>query len=261
MFVLFSCEKAGHPCIDEGNVLLKHLQIIAHRGATADAEENSLKALVKATDMKVDAVEFDVMLSNDGELVVFHDSLLYRMTGKNGRVQDFPRDTLRSFHLMNKKGFLSDDCIPSLDEVLDSLGERIHCYIEMKYGNKLLEKKLVNMIEQRGLVHKVTIQSFDNGSLKRVHALNPDISLLFLIYDNNRPPCVPGLEADFEHVQRFGIYHGIVNMEILNYLKDYYRKKVDVYTVDTCSDLDEAYYPYIDGIITNEPEYWLSLKK
>lgn len=261
LVAFFSCEKTEHACITDGDSILKHVQIIAHRGVTAYAEENSLKALTKATEIKVDAVEFDVMLSFDGELMVFHDSLLLRMTGKNGRIQDFPRDSLRAFFLKNKMGFMSDECIPSLEDVLDSLGERIYCYIEMKFGGRILEKKLVDMIEKRGLVNKVTIQSFDNEALKRVHALNPDIPLLFLIFDSSRSPCVPGPEAEFEHIQRFGIHHSIMNMEILKNMREYYGKKVFVYTVNSCTDLREAYYPFIDGIITDEPEYWLSLKK
>ena len=69
--------------------------IYGHRGASADAPENTMRAFALAADQQADGVELDVQLSRDGHLVVFHDETLERVTGESGMVCDNTLDELR----------------------------------------------------------------------------------------------------------------------------------------------------------------------
>jgi len=78
--------------------------IFAHRGASAQAPENTLAAFELAVEQGADAIELDVKLSADGEVVVFHDVSVGRTTDGSGRVSDLPLAALRVVALVKKHG-------------------------------------------------------------------------------------------------------------------------------------------------------------
>lgn len=116
--------------------------IIAHRGASADAPENSLAAFEKAIELGVDGLEFDVRLSKCGVPVVFHDPTLKRIAGVDGFVSDFVISELQSLDIgswFNRKDpqessqDFSAERIPTLTELLCRLEHfRGRIYIELK---------------------------------------------------------------------------------------------------------------------------------
>jgi len=86
--------------------------IIAHRGASAEAPENTLAAFRRALALGVDSIELDVQVTTDGVPVVFHDASLQRLTGKRGRLTEksWPKLTLLRVH--------ATESIPRLVDVL-----------------------------------------------------------------------------------------------------------------------------------------------
>src|SRR5690625_4352031 len=70
--------------------------IIAHRGASGHAPENTLAAFELSEEESADGIELDVHLTNDGELVVIHDDTLDRTTNETGRVQEKTQDELKA---------------------------------------------------------------------------------------------------------------------------------------------------------------------
>ena len=80
------------------------VEIVAHRGASAEAPENTLAAIKLAWELRVDAVEIDVQLSRDGQLAVIHDATLNRTAGIEGRVNDMPMSDLRNTDVGASKG-------------------------------------------------------------------------------------------------------------------------------------------------------------
>src|SRR6478672_815772 len=100
--------------------------IIGHRGAKGYKPENTLSSFQKAVDMKVDGIELDVHSSSDGEIVVFHDETLDRMTNGRGNISQYSFSELRDFRIAREHQ------IPTLKEVFDLVDKRCLINIELK---------------------------------------------------------------------------------------------------------------------------------
>lgn len=111
---------------------------VAHRACWRDAPENSLRALNACIDLGVDLVEMDVRVTADGVPVVFHDSTLIRMTGREGRLADTDHATLREIGLLHGAGGegapVTTETVPSLAEVLRAARGRILVHLDLKGG-------------------------------------------------------------------------------------------------------------------------------
>jgi glycerophosphoryl diester phosphodiesterase len=146
--------------------------IIGHRGARNLWPENSLEGFRRARDLGVDAVEFDVHLARDGELVVIHDPSLERTTKGTGPVAD------RTAAELDALG------VPGLEAVLDVYaGTSIELHIEIKTDAlgrpyKGLEKQLLNVIGRRKLEQQTIVTSFVPEILETVRRLSPQQRVL-----------------------------------------------------------------------------------
>ena len=100
--------------------------IIGHRGAKGHLAENTLPSIQKALDLGVDAIEIDVFKCALGELVVYHDATLEKLTDAKGAIMDFSLEELRQVKVLN------DYQIPTLNEVLDLIYGRVILNIELK---------------------------------------------------------------------------------------------------------------------------------
>ena len=131
---------------------------IAHRGLhTPDRSvpENSLSAFRAAVEAGY-GVEFDVHITADGELVVFHDDTLLRMCGTDLRIDDLTLEEIRSYTLAD-----TEEQIPLLSEVLEVIGGRTPIVLELKRGKQnraLCEKTRAALLQYTG---DVCIESFD----------------------------------------------------------------------------------------------------
>src|SRR5512147_1736179 len=106
--------------------------IFAHRGASAHAPENTLAAFELALSQGADAIELDVKLSSDGQVVVIHDPTVDRTTGAKGRVKDM---TLADMRTLDAGSFFSqnfvNEKIPTLEEVFETMGKRLFINVEL----------------------------------------------------------------------------------------------------------------------------------
>ena len=142
----------------------------AHRGLHDDKKvENSMSAFKAAKEMGF-GIELDVRLSKDGELVVFHDGNLTRMTGKEGKVSDYTAEELSKMSLLG-----TDDGIPTLREVLDLIDGSVPLLIEMKRaaGEGDVAGKFLEVIE--GYKGDFIVESFNPYALRTVRKSRPDI--------------------------------------------------------------------------------------
>src|SRR5512139_1882961 len=118
--------------------------IFAHRGASVYAPENTIAAFKLAIAQQADAVELDVKLSADGQVIVIHDSTVDRTTNGHGKVQDM---TLAELKALDAGSFFSSqyagEKIPALEEVFEAMGKRTFINIELKnhrsHGEDLVE--------------------------------------------------------------------------------------------------------------------------
>ncbi len=147
--------------------------VIAHRGLhTDDARrpENSLAAFREAV-REGFPIELDVHLSADGEVVVFHDDTLERMTGDPRAISEVTLTGLDELRLLG-----SDERIPTLGEVLDLVDGRVPVLVEIKQRGTdvgALERAVVRALE--GYPGEVAVQSFNPFSLAEVERLDPTI--------------------------------------------------------------------------------------
>ena len=147
----------------------------AHRGLHDDSlPENSLAAFSAAVDAGF-GIEFDVRLSKDGKLIVFHDDTLLRMCGVDARVDSKTYDELLECNL------LSTDCkIPTFREVMELVGGSVPLLIEIKEdaGNKKVSETLAE--ELKGYTGPYIIESFNPLSLGVIKKLMPGVARGFL---------------------------------------------------------------------------------
>ena len=141
---------------------IKNYKLIAHRGLYNNKEgivENTIKAFNKAIE-KGYAIELDVQILKDGNLIVFHDDNLLRLTGKNKRVYDLTLEDIKSVNLLN-----TNEKIPTLKEVLDTVLGKVPLVIEIKSGifSHGIEKKLYDVLKEYN--GKFCIESFNPFSV------------------------------------------------------------------------------------------------
>ncbi|WBQ13100.1 glycerophosphodiester phosphodiesterase family protein [Hyphomonadaceae bacterium BL14] len=119
--------------------------IVAHRACWSAAPENSVAAVDHCRRIGVEAIEIDVQLTRDGELVVFHDRGLERMTNGSGQLSDFTLEELRRLYLKERDGvgsditgypFLTRHRIPLLSEVFQATGSDILINLEIKSNER-----------------------------------------------------------------------------------------------------------------------------
>lgn len=235
---------------------IQKCHIIAHRGGTANYPENSLAAINNAISIGVDAVELDIRLSKDGTIIVCHDADVARTTNEFGLIKDLTSDTLSTYNLLYN-GKVTKQSIPTLEEVLSLVNKRVWLYIEIKEGSIPLEKELINLLNQYDYVENVSIISFDYQSLKRISEYNLNIDLRYLFY-NTADSVVLG-NSEFSHISGFILDHYCMNKEIVDKIKRIH-KSIDVYVLNDIKDMPAEYYNWIDGIISDDPQYWMNYK-
>lgn len=151
--------------------------IIAHRGASGDAPENTLAAFREAIRQKADAIELDVQHTRDRKLVILHDPWLQRATNGRGLVGS---KTLAEIKQLDAGSSFSSkfagEPVPTLEEVLDKFGTTTHYIIELKFY-QMSPNKLVNQafeaVAKRKLLDYVLFLSFDSRILTQLKQLNP----------------------------------------------------------------------------------------
>jgi glycerophosphoryl diester phosphodiesterase len=134
--------------------------LMGHRGAAALAPENTLLSIATAMEIGVDAVEIDVHLSKDKEIVVIHDATVDRTTNGTGAVSRYALNELKK--LDAGKG----ETIPTLQEVIDFIHGKVRLVIELKEAGT--EEPVVQLIKRNGLWENVYVISFWHRLVKTV---------------------------------------------------------------------------------------------
>ncbi len=154
---------------------------IAHRGAfnNIDIPENSLLSFQKAMKMKW-AIEFDVQLTKDSYLVVFHDDNLERMTGINKNVSEVTLEELKEYHLLDTK-----ETIPTFLEVLDLIRGKVLIDIEVKNTKRLQECCDILLKQLENYPYPYILKSF-NPKIVRYLKKHSDHEVGYLIHSKYR---------------------------------------------------------------------------
>jgi glycerophosphoryl diester phosphodiesterase len=229
--------------------------MIAHRGASGYAPENTLASFRLALEMGAKAIELDIHQTRDHELVVIHDPNLKRVGGKRARVRDLLQKDLTAVDV----GSWFDPCfsaerVPTLAEVFDLVDGKAEIHVEIKNGSRIypgIEERLVDMIQRRNAWKQTLVSSFDHAALYSVRSLDARVRIGYLMG-------LTGLKTALREM-------GELKAESLNLSARQAKTKsvracrerglkTLVYTVNTRKELARLDKLGCDGVFTNFPE-------
>ncbi|MEW4924437.1 glycerophosphodiester phosphodiesterase family protein [Algibacter sp. 2305UL17-15] len=239
-------------------------KIIAHRGASSFAPENTLASIQAALNQNPDRIEIDVQQTSDKVVVLMHDTSLDRTTNGTGLIKE---KTFKDLSKLDAGSWFSnefkDERIPTLEAAIQLINGKCQLIIEIKKGSSYypnIEKNILNSIQKYNAEDWVIIHSFDDTVLETVHALNPKIPLHKLFVGKFKfSPFIYSNSFDrldlkkYNYIDEYSINYVFANREIIDILKSN-GKKVNVWTVDNSETARELTALGVDGIITNNPK-------
>ena len=221
--------------------------IIGHRGAKGHIAENTLPSIEKALELGVDGIEIDIFLCKSGELIVFHDKKLDRLTNTQGYIESLDYDSIKKIRVKGKYK------IPTLNEVIELIEGNSFLNIELK-GSGTAEpthKLLTPFIEQKKwMANQFIISSFNWEELEIFYKLNQKVPIAILTGSDP-------LDA-IKIAKRLNALAINPNFKTLNLnnVKKIQKEgfKVFPYTINNMKDIEEMLNLEVDGIITDFPE-------
>jgi glycerophosphoryl diester phosphodiesterase len=251
-----------------------HPQVVAHRGASAEAPEHTLAAYQAALAAGAGALECDVRLTADGHLVCVHDRKVDRTSNGRGKVSTL--ELARLEELDFGAWHRSRDEDPDLEdgpgqyrvltlrrllELVAGYSRRVELAIEVKHPTRyagLVERNLVDLLDEFGWAHPrqvgaapVRVMSFSRVAVKRIHRLAPKLDTVFLfepiayrLTDGVLPRSVPIAGPSIEILRSRPETVGRIRQS---------GRRVHVWTVDDESDVELCLSLGVDAIITNRP--------
>jgi len=223
--------------------------VVAHRGASAIAPENTLLAHKLAYELGADMIETDVQETKDGTLVCIHDYTVNRTTNGCGAIAELTYREVRNLDAGNGQK------IPTLDEVLDYVRGKMKINIELKVTD--IEKEVLSALKARNMISDVTISSFLHGTLISMKNLDASVSTAVLVSKirNEMISYVIEHEANALNPDYKNITPDIVI--------EAHRNNIQVFpwTVNDSGQMQALYEMSVDGIITNFPDVALQVLK
>jgi glycerophosphoryl diester phosphodiesterase len=152
-----------------------HVYVVGHRGAAALMPENTLKGFRYAIELGVDAVECDLHLSRDKQLIVMHDTTVNRTTNGHGAIRDLVAARIRTLDAGQ------GERVPTFDEVLETTHNEVHLLVELKGIG--VERAAVEAVKAHGMVEQVTFSSFALERLAMVRAMGKEYRVRAILPD------------------------------------------------------------------------------
>ncbi len=238
------------------------VEIIAHRGASHDAPENTLTSLRLAWKQQADASEFDVFLTKDGQLAVIHDKDTKRTAnGTNLLVTESTFDRLRTLDVGQWKGKdFAGEKIPSLAEMLANVPEGKRVFVEVKSGVEAVPALIRTIKAAKLKAAQTPIISFHAEVIAAVKKAEPELAAYWIVSLNPKksPPRVEKLLAKAREIRADGL-----DLQATSVLDDAYAKavrkaglKLYVWTVNDLAVAQRMVKLGVEGITTDRPG-WL----
>ena len=209
--------------------------------------ENTIPSIKKAIELGVDGIEIDVFKCKSGEIVVFHDKKLDRLTNSSGYIEDLSYDSINKIKVMGKYR------IPQLIEVIDILPNEIFLNIELK-GEETAKKvneiitEFINRTESK--LDRFIISSFNWKELEKFRLFNSKIPIAVL---TDTTPLNAISVAKKLNAVAINPNYKLLNKNTVNEIKKE-GLKIFPYTVNSLNDIDKMKTFRVDGIITDYPE-------
>lgn len=214
--------------------------VIAHRGAPLLAFENTMASFGRAVAQGATAIELDVQVTRDRQLVVFHDVNVDRLTRGSGLVRYFNLSDLRKMLLHGK------DRIPTLLEVLEAFKSKARFFVELKWTSEGIELVL-DVLAEQGVLHEALICSFDQKTLQEARKISSVASLAYLRWIISEKDIAFGTELGLESINP---NHGFLTERKVT---EVHEAGMNVYTwtPDWSWEVRRMLRMGVDGVITN----------
>jgi glycerophosphoryl diester phosphodiesterase len=161
---------------------LSAVEIVAHRGASYDAPENTMAATRLAWQQHADAVETDIYLGKDGKIIVFHDKTAKRTGGRDIAIADLTQAEARTLDAGGwKSPQYKGERVPLLEEQIQSIPAGKRLLVEIKVGPEIVPE-LKRVFDATGADERnITVISFNYDSLVAVRKQLPALKTLWLV--------------------------------------------------------------------------------
>ena len=229
--------------------------IIAHRGASKFAPENTLAAIRLAIRQEADAVELDAKLTKDGHIVLHHDKTLDRTTTGSGRLSDHRLDELKALDAGIWFGNqFKNEPIPSLDEVFEDVGDQIRINIELtNYATPFddLAEKVALLIKRHQKEDEVFFSSFNPRNLRIMKRIFPEAITGFLVATGMSKNWFLDLVRYFFPYQNLHLHHSDVSPQSI---RSAHKRDLGAitYTVNLEQEIRRVFDSGVDGIFTDD---------
>lgn len=225
--------------------------VVAHRGASSVAPENTLAAFHKAIDFGADYFELDVWLSRDDSLMVIHDDSLHRTTDGSGPVADFSYAELMQLDAGSWfDPTFAGERIPTLKQALLPAKENDSgVCIEVKSSAEGIVERIYQLVEKLSMANRVVLFSFDANQVAEGKRLNPNVPALYLVGDMVLTDIDKALQV---HADAIGA-GGEINKALIDAA---HQRGLEFWkwTVNDADDMRRLIGMGADAIITNYPQ-------
>lgn len=231
--------------------MFSNTMVMAHRGSSYDAPENTMLAFDNAISAMADYIELDVHETKDGEIVVLHDASLKRTTGVNKKVWNVTYDDIKD---LDAGSYFGDDeefaqCrIPTLREVIEHTKGKIKLNIEIKLSDNEPElvAKVANLINEYELWDDCCVTSMNYEALKQIKKIDSNITTGYVL------TIAYGSFYNLDYCDAFSINAAYVNKNIVDAIHNR-GKQIFVWTVNSESKAEEMTAMGVDALITDNP--------
>ena len=221
--------------------------VIGHRGAMGYETENTIASIEKAIELGVSMIEIDVLRIKSGEIMVFHDKRVDRLTNGAGEIEDYFMSDVLALNLVGGHK------IPTLQKVLKVVDGRVKINIELK-GKRTASKvdQIIRVYERREgyPLSNYVISSFDWEELDAFRALNQEVDIAVL---TDSDPLQAISKAKELKAVAINPYYKNINAEIVEQIHDA-GFKVYTYTVNGEADIASVKEMGVDGIFCDYPD-------
>jgi glycerophosphoryl diester phosphodiesterase len=224
-------------------------RVWAHRGDSAHAPENTMLAFDQARAAGADGIELDVRFDGDGNVVVFHDSVLDRLTGRPGRMEQLPAAARAALRV-------GGEPVPLLAEVLAAFDLEFDVEIKSHKVGRMgaLVAATARVIRDSGRADQILVSSFDPIALVQLHGHLPDVALAYLFHDEQPLPLRRGWVARWIGSS---LVHPQNTLCTADRVKAWHTAgmPVNAWTVDDRGELERLAALGVDGVFANDPAH------
>ncbi len=250
---------------DENSIIREPI-IVGHRGTPSQAPENTMESYEIAKADGAKALECDIYITKDDQLVIMHDDTVDRTTNGTGRVEDFTLAELKELSANIQFPVEYPDAkIPTLRELFElTKGTDRVVFVELKSTNPKIVPALKELVEEMGVEENTVTISFYKDQIQKMQELMPWASCGFLNGIGINGPVTEGVNTVFTQTgnqnSTYNPSYGCINKEVVEELK-HRGMTVWPWTYNNYSSFKQAFLNGVYGLTTNYSQWasnWIS---